>query len=100
VWLLAVGVADWRVRAGVPGFAVANRTGVFTGGVVLGADGTGVTAIGAALGGVPVLLALVALGGGAEGHVFGEVASVVEQSEAGGTKGLLGYFTNEGDDHG
>ena len=100
MWLLAVGATDWGVRAGVPSFVVANRTGVFAGGVVLGADGTGVAAVGAALGGVPVLLALVALGGGAEEYVFGKVAFAVEQGDAGSTKGLLGHFTNEGDDHG
>jgi len=80
VWLLAVGEADWWVPAGVPGFAVANRTGVFTGGVVLGTNGTGVAASNAVLGGVPILLALVALGGGAEGDVFSKIAFVVEQS--------------------
>ena len=57
--LLAVGTADWGVRAGVPDFAVANRTGVFAGGVVLAADGTNVAVVGAALGGVPILLALI-----------------------------------------
>jgi len=100
VWLLAVSTVDWRVYAGVPGFAVTNRTGVFSDGVVLGADGTGVAIVGAALGGVPIFLALVALGGGAKGYVFGEVAFAVEQGRAGGTKALLGHFTDEGDDHG
>jgi len=73
---------------------------VFPDGVVLGADSTGVAAVGAALGGVPILLALVVLGGGAEGYVFGKVVFAVKQVEAGGTKGLLGHFTDEGDDHG
>ena len=85
--------------AGVPGFAVANCTGVFMGGVVQGADGTGVAAGGAALGGVPVLLTLLALGGGAEGYVFGEIVFAVKQSEAAGTNRFLGHFTDEGDDH-
>ena len=98
--LLAVGTADWGVRVGVPDFAFANRTGVFAGGVVLAADGTNVAVVGAALGGVPILLALVALGGGTKGYIFGEVAFAVEQGEAGGTERLLGHFTDEGDDHG
>jgi len=100
VWLLAVGAADWRVCAGVPGFAVANRTRVFACGVVLGANGAGVAAGCTALGGVPVLLTFVALSGWAEGDVFGQVAFAVEQGEAGCTKRFLGHFTDEGDDHG
>jgi len=100
VWLLAVGAADWGVRVGVSGFAVANRTGVFAGGVVLAADSTDVAVVGAALCGVPILLALVALGGGTEGYIFDEVAFTVEQVEAGGTERLLGHFTDEGNGHG
>ena len=99
MWLLAVGVADWRVCAGVSSFAVANCTGVFLGGVVLGTDSTGMAVICVAFGRVPVLLALVALGGGAKGYVFGEIVFAVEQGKAGGTKGLLGHFTDEGDNH-
>jgi len=45
-------------------------------------------------------LAFVALGGGAEGDVFGDGAFSVEHREAGSTKGLLGHLPDKGDDHG
>jgi len=83
----------------VSGFAVSDRTRVFTCGVVLGTDSLGVAVGGAGLGGVSVLLILVALDGGAKGYVFGKVAFVVEQNEAGGTKRFLGHFTNVGDNY-
>jgi len=76
VWLLAVGAADWGVSARVARFAVSNRTGVLTGRVWEGADCTGVFAGSTALGRMPVLLAFVALSGGAKGDVFGDVAFV------------------------
>ena len=66
----------------------------------MGTHGTYVVAGSAALGRVPVGLAFVALGGGAEGDVFGDGAFSVKHCEAGGTKGLLGHLPNEGDDHG
>jgi len=62
VWLLAVHTANRGVVAGVPSLAVSDCTWVTVGGVHLGAYRTGVVVGSAVLGGVPVLLALVALG--------------------------------------
>jgi len=59
-----------------------------------------VVAGGAALFWVAIGLAFVALGGGAEGDVFGDGAFSVKHRKAGGTEGLLGHLPNEGDDHG
>jgi len=80
--------------------AISNRTRVILRGVGLGTYSTGVVAGGAALCWVAIGLAFVALGGGAEGDVFGDGAFSVKNREAGGTKGLLGHLPNEGDDHG
>jgi len=100
VWLLAVGTADRGVVARVSGFAVSDRTGVASGRVVLGTDCAGMVAGSTSLGWVPELLALVALGGGAERDVFGNVAFAVKHREACSTERLLGHFTDEGDNHG
>jgi len=80
--------------------AIRDRTWVILRGVGLGAHGAGVVAGSAALCWVPKGLAFVALGGGAEGDVFGDGAFSVEHREAGSTKGLLGHLPNKGDDHG
>jgi len=100
VWLLAVDAVDQGMVARVYGFAVSNCLRVFTGGMVLGSDSTGVAIGGAVFSGVSVLLTLVALGRGAKGYVFDKIAFTVEQSEAGSTKRFLGHFTNKGDNHG
>ena len=68
-------------------------------GVGLGTYSTGVVADSTALCWVAVGLAFVALGGGAKGDVFGNGAFSVKYLKAGGTEGLLGHLTNEGDDH-
>jgi len=86
VWLLAVGTVDGWVSARVACFAVSDCTRVFAGGVWEGADCTGVSGISTALGRVPILLAFVSLGGGAEGNVFDDVALAVKDSEAGDTQ--------------
>ena len=80
--------------------AVCNRAGVILRGVGLGTYSTGVVAGGAALCWVVIGLAFVALGGGADGDVFGDGAFSVKHRKAGGTDGLLGHLPNEGDDHG
>jgi len=80
--------------------AVRNRIRVVLCRVGLGAHSTGMVAGRAALCRVPVGLALVALGSGAEGDVFGDGAFSVQHREAGGTEGLLGHLPEKGDDHG
>ena len=80
--------------------AVCNRAGVILCGVGLGAYSRGVVAGRAALCWVPVGLALVALGRGADGDVFGDGAFSVKHREAGVTERLLGHLPDEGDDHG
>jgi len=64
------------------------------------AHSAGVVAGGAALRRVPKGLAFVALGGRAEGDVFGNSAFAVEHGEAGGTERLHRHLTYKGDDHG
>ena len=100
VWLEAVDTADRGVVARVSCSAVHDRVGVVLGGMGLGTYGTGVVAGSVALGRMPICLAFVASGGGAEGDVFGKVAFAVEHREAGSSEKLLGHFTYEGDDHG
>ena len=80
--------------------AVCNRVGVILHGVGLGTYSTCVVAGGTALCWVAIGLAFVALGGGAEGDVFGNSAFSVKHRVAGSTEGLLGHLPNEGDDHG
>jgi len=80
--------------------AVRNHAGVILRGVGLGTYSTGVVAGGAALYWVAIGLAFVALGGVAEGDVFGDGAFSIKHRKAGGTEGLLGHLPNEGDDHG
>jgi len=80
--------------------AIRDRVWVILCGVGLGGHGAGVVAGGAALCWVPYGLAFVALGGGAEGDIFGDGAFLVEHREAVSTEGLLGHLPNKGDDHG
>ena len=84
----------------MPSSAVHYRTRMILGGVGLCIYGAGVVAGGAALRWVPKGLAFVALGGGAEGDVFGNSAFAVEHGKAGGTERLLRHLTYKGDDHG
>jgi len=70
------------------------------GGVGLCTHSADVVAGGAALHWVPKGLAFVALGGRAEGDVFGNSAFAVEHGEAGCTKRLLRHLTYKCDDHG
>ena len=79
--------------------AVCNRAGVILRGVGLGTYSTCVVAGGTALCWVAIGLAFVALGGGAEGDVFGDSTFLVKHRVAGSTEGLLGHLPNEGDDH-
>ena len=66
--------------------AVRNHAGVILRGVGLDTYSTGVVAGGGALCWVAIGLAFVALGGGAEGDVFGDGAFSVKHREAGGTE--------------
>jgi len=84
----------------VPCSAVRYRTRIILGGVGLCTHSTGVVAGGAVLRWVPKDLAFVALGGGAEGDVFGNSAFAVEHGEAGSTERLHCHLTYKGDDHG
>ena len=54
-----------------------------------GTDSAGVVVCHTSLSGVPVLLAFVASGGGAEGDVFGDGAFAVEHREAGSPRDFL-----------
>ena len=69
--------------------AIRDRVWVILRGVGLGAYGAGVVAGSAVLCWVSKGLAFVALGGGAEGDVFGDGAFSVEHREAGSTRDFL-----------
>jgi len=88
------------VVARVPCSAVRYRTQVILGGMGLCRHSAGVVAGGAALRWVSKALTFVALGGRAEGDVFGNSAFAVEHAEAGGTERLPRHLTYKGDDHG
>ena len=100
VWLQAVGAADRRVVARVPCSAVRYRAQMILGGVGLCTHSAGVVAGSTALCRVPKGMVFVALGGGAEGDVFGNRAFAVKHGKAGGTERLLRHLTYKGDDHG
>jgi len=84
----------------MPCSAVCYRTQMILGGVGLCTHSTGVVAGGATLRRVPKGLAFVALGGGAEGDVFGNSVFAVEHGKAGGNERPLRHLTYKGDDHG
>ena len=96
----AVGAVDRWVVARVSCSAVRYRARMILGGVGFCTYSAGVVASGTALRRVPKGMAFVALGGGAEGDVFGNRVFAVEHGKAGGTERLLRHLTYKGDDHG
>ena len=99
MWLLAVGTANRRVVAGVPSFAICNRTWVVFGCVWLGTNGASIAISSTALRWVPIGLTFVASGRRSKGNVVGDITFSVKHCESGSSERFLRHFTNKGDNH-